>query len=120
MLKLEVIGNLGTDTQIVETDGSRFATIRVAHTDSWTGKDGVKHENTQWIDCNLSADSKVLPYLKKGTKVFLRGNMSTRVYSSAKDKCMKSGISLRVDEIQLLSAKQDEQKEQEGSGYDGF
>lgn len=107
MLKLEIIGHVGVDASIKDADGRRFATFRVAHSDTWTGSDGVRHEQTTWVDVTLPAESKVIPYLQKGTLVFVRGNVSTRVYSSAKDKCMKAGISVRAEEIQLLGSRKD-------------
>lgn len=114
MLKLDLIGNLGADVQIKESDGRKFASCRVAHTDNWKDKDGIRHEQTTWIDVILSADSNLIPYLKTGTMVYVRGNMSTRVYSSEKDRCMKAGITLRAESIQLLSSKKTEEtKEKE-------
>lgn len=111
MLKLELIGHLGADAQIVETDGRKFASCRVAHSESWKGQDGVKHEQTTWVDVNLQADSPVLPYLVKGTLIYVRGSFSTRVYSSQKDRCMKAGISLRAESIQLLSAAKEREQQ---------
>ena len=32
MLKVEIIGNLGADAEIKEANGSKFVTMRVAHT----------------------------------------------------------------------------------------
>lgn len=110
MLKVDLIGYLGTDAELKEIDGGKFVTCRVAHTDTWTGKDGVKHEQTQWVDVIVQYQSRVIPYLKRGTMVYVRGNMRTRVYSSQKDRCMKAGITINVSEIQLLSAKKEEEE----------
>lgn len=110
MLKVEIIGHIGADAEVIESDGRKFAKVRVAHTDSWVGSDGVRHESTQWIDCTLQEDAKVIPYLKKGVLLFIRGTLSARVYSSAKDRCYKAGLSVRVMEIQLLSRAKDEQE----------
>ena len=105
MLKLELIGNLGADAQVKESDGRKFASCRVAHTDNWKDKDGIRHEQTTWIDVILSSESAIIPYLKKGTMIYVRGTISTRVYSSEKERCMKAGITIRAQEIQLLSSK---------------
>lgn len=110
MLKVDLIGNLGADIEVKEKDGNKFATCRVAHTDTWIGTDGVKHENTTWVDVFIDPNHKVLPYLKKGTKIYVRGNVSQRVYPSEKDRCYKAGMSVRVGEIQLLSAKKDNEQ----------
>lgn len=114
MLQLTIIGHIGADAQVVETDGRRFASCRVAHTENWVGSDGVRHEQTQWIDVVCEADRKVVPYLKKGVQIYAQGSIRTRVYSSEKDRCMKTGITLRAAQIQLLSsARQQEQPAKE-------
>lgn len=123
MLKAELIGHLGADAEIKDVDGVRFVACRVADSNRWTDKDGVVHDQTRWIDVTLPQDSPVFPYLKKGTQVFVRGNMDTRVYSSEKDRCMKCGVSIRAFEVQLLSASKKEEQENTQTGgtqYDGF
>jgi len=109
MLKVEVIGNLGADVQIHSESGNSFASMRVAHTDKWTDASGQEHSETTWVDCIINdVNSKVLPYLKQGVKVFVRGNARTRVYSSPKDRMMKAGISVSVWEIELCGGSSDE------------
>ena len=105
MIKIEVIGHLGANVEIKSADGKQFATCRIAHTGKFTDAQGVVHSTTQWVDVIINAQSKVLPYLVTGTQVFVRGDANLRVYSSAKDKCMKAGITIRANEIQLLSSK---------------
>lgn len=105
MIKIEVIGHLGANVEIKNADGKQFATCRIAHTDKFTDAQGVVHSTTQWVDVIINAQSKVLPYLVTGTQVFVRGDANLRVYSSAKDKCMKAGLTIRANEILLLSSK---------------
>ena len=109
MFKVEVIGNLGADAEVKESNGTKFVTMRIAHTDSYKDESGNKHEKTVWIDATMNdAESKLLPYLKQGVKVFVRGNASLRVYSSPKDRCMKAGITVSVREIELVGGSSDE------------
>lgn len=109
MLKVELIGNLGADVQIKESNGSKFATMRIAHSDKWTDDNGNTKESTTWVDVTLNnVESKVLQYLKAGVKVFVRGNASLRVYSSAKDRCMKAGLTISAHEIELCGGSSDE------------
>ena len=105
MIKIEVIGHLGANVKIKSAHGKQFATCRVAHTDKFTDAQGVVLSTTQWVDVIINAQSKVLPYLVTGTQVFVRGDANLRVYSSAKDKCKKAGLTIRANEIQLLSSK---------------
>lgn len=102
MFKVELIGNLGSDAEIKDANGSKFVAMRLALTDKWTTESGEKRESTTWADVTMSnTESKVLPYLKTGVKVFVRGNGSLRVYSSPKEKRMKAGIQVSATEIEL-------------------
>lgn len=108
MLKVEVIGNLGADVEIKAANGSQFATFRVADTTKFKTQQGEEREVTNWIDCTLNnVESKVLPYLKAGVKVFVRGNANLRVYSSKKDRCMKAGLQVSVTEVELCGGNND-------------
>lgn len=123
MMKVELIGHLGADAELQTVDGFSFATCRVADSSRWTDKDGVLHDNTRWVDVSITNYEKLLPYLKKGTLVFVRGNLDTRVYSSEKDRCMKCGLTIRSLEIQLLSASKREVTDSqttEEMKYEGF
>ena len=110
MIKMEVIGNLGADAQLQVYSGNKFISFRVANTDSWTDRQtGEIKKTTQWISCTLNGDGGGLfQYLKKGTKVFVRGNAQTIVYSSPKTHQMECGINLYVREIELCGGKQEE------------
>lgn len=109
MLKVELIGNLGADAEIKESQGTKFVAFRVAHTVKYEGNDGGKVERTDWVDVTLSnPDSKIVPFLRQGTKVFVRGNASLRAYSSPKDRCWKAGLSVSAVDIELCGAAGDE------------
>ena len=108
MLKVEIIGNLGADAEIKEANGSKFVTMRVAHSSKYTDEAGTTHEKTIWVDVTMNdAQSKVIPYLKAGVKIFVRGNADLRVYSSPKDRCMKAGLSVAAWEIELVGGSSD-------------
>lgn len=108
MIKVEVIGNLGADCEVKQSNGNKFGACRVAHTEKYTDAQGNVHESTIWIDIVIpDADNKVIPYLKAGVKVFVRGNASLRVYSSQKDRCMKAGLTINAREIELCGGSSD-------------
>lgn len=112
MIKLEVIGNLGADAQLQEKNGNRFVSFRVANTDKWTDKaTGQIIESTQWISCTLNGDGGALtPFLKKGSKVFLRGNAQFVIFSSAKTHQMEVGVNLFVREIELCGGQKEKEQ----------
>lgn len=109
MLKIELIGNLGADAEVREVNGSKFVAMRVAHTDRWHDENGNVKDSTLWVDVTFNdADSKLVPYLKQGVKLWVRGHARLRVYSSAKDRCMKAGLTVVAQEIELVGGSSDE------------
>lgn len=108
MFVANAIGHLGGDAELKTKDGKEFVTFRIAHADRWTDDAGNQHESTQWIDCVMNGRPAVLEYLKRGQQVFVSGNVSLRIYSSAKDRCMKPGVTINVRSLELLGGKTDE------------
>lgn len=103
MLEFTVIGNLGRDAEVKTKDGHQFVAFNVAHTDKWTDEAGQNHETTEWVSCTMNGDGgKILPFLKSGTRVYVSGRGSTRVYSSPKDRMMKAGANINVSRIELV------------------
>ena len=115
MIKIEVIGNLGADAQLQVVNGNKFVSFRVANTDSWTDKvTGEIRKTTQWISCSLNGDGgSLLAYLKKGTKVFVRGNANMVTYSSPKTHQIEVGVNLYVREIELCGGTKEENHPQQ-------
>lgn len=110
MLIATLIGNLGANAEIKTADGREFVSFRVAHNDSYKGADGTRVESSMWVDCTMSCSNgrpAVLPYLTKGTAVCVVGQVSTRVYSSEKDRCMKAGLKIHVQRVELIGAAGD-------------
>lgn len=108
MLKAEMIGNLGADAEIKSGEGYSFVSMRVANTEKWKAEDGTEHTDTQWIDVVYSkTDSNLLPFLKSGVKIFVRGFVRQRIYSSQKDRKMKAGLTINATEIELCGGNSD-------------
>lgn len=110
MLQVILIGNLGGNAEVKAADGREFVTFRVAHNEGCTDANGQKIDRTMWVDCTMSCQSgrpAVLPYLVAGTMVCVIGSMTTRIYSSEKDRCMKAGVKVHVQRIELLGGSGD-------------
>lgn len=107
MLQATCIGYIGSDAEVKVADGHEFTTFRIAHSDKWKDDAGNQHESTQWVDCTMDGRPNVVEFLKRGTLVFVSGSLSCRVYSSAKDRCMKAGITIRVRSLELIGGKAD-------------
>ena len=108
MLNATVIGNLGADAEIRVYNDKKFVSFKVAHTDSWKGEDGVKHETTQWVSCALNGDGgSLLPYLKKGVKVCVTGSLTLGVASSKIARKMVPTANLSVRDVELCGGSSD-------------
>lgn len=115
MIKMEIIGNLGADAQLQVYNGNKYVSFRIANTDAWTDKStGEIKKSTQWVSCSMNGDGgNILTYLKKGTKVFVRGNAQIVVYSSPKTHQMEAGVNLFVREIELCGGSKEEAQTQQ-------
>lgn len=104
-----IIGNLGSDAEVKESNGSKFVTLSIADTRRIKQSDGRYVESVNWVDAVIAnPEHPVLPYLKQGVKVAIVGQSSLRVYSSKKDRCMKAGQTIHVLNIELCGGSSDE------------
>ena len=80
--KVMLIGNVGADPIIRQTqDGKKIATLSLATTDSWKDKaTGEKRDKTEWHRVVLWRRLAEIAgeYLKKGSKVYIEGQLQTR------------------------------------------
>jgi single-strand DNA-binding protein len=81
--KVILVGNLGRDPEIRRTqDGRPIANLSVATSESWRDKaTGERKEKTEWhrvVIFNEGLCRIAEQYLKKGSKVYLEGQLQTR------------------------------------------
>jgi single-strand DNA-binding protein len=81
--KVILVGNLGRDPEIRRTqDGRPIANLSVATSESWRDKNtGERKEKTEWhrvVIFNEPLCRIAEQYLKKGSKVYLEGQLQTR------------------------------------------
>lgn len=81
--KVILIGNLGADPEIRATkDGRPIANLSVATSESWKDKNtGERKEKTEWhrvVIFNEGLTKIAEQYLRKGSKVYLEGQLQTR------------------------------------------
>ena len=81
--KVILVGNLGADPEIRQTqDGRPIANLRVATSESWRDKNtGERRERTEWhrvVIFNEGLCRIAEQYLRKGSKVYLEGQLQTR------------------------------------------
>ena len=105
MLKIEIIGNLGADAERKSSAYGDFYTFNVGSNRKFTNSPGVLETRTDWVSCNVNHDiTRVLPWLVKGQKVYVRGDVSTRVYE--KNGQHFAGLNCNVRELELVGQKE--------------
>jgi single-strand DNA-binding protein len=84
--EVTLIGNLGQDPEVRSTQGGKkVATLSVATSDKWTDKQtGEKKERTEWhrvVIFNEHLIPIVEQYVRKGSKVCIKGKLQTRKWT---------------------------------------
>ena len=102
--KVQIIGNLGKDPEIRHTqDGKSIVNLTVATSESWKDKNtGEKKEKTEWhrvVIFNEGLAKVAEAYLKKGSTVYLEGQLQTRKWTD------KDGVEKYSTEIVLQNFK---------------
>jgi single-strand DNA-binding protein len=81
--KVILVGNLGKDPEIRRTqDGRPIANLRIATSETWKDKNsGERRERTEWHSVVIFSEGLcrvVEQYLKKGSRVYVEGQLQTR------------------------------------------
>ena len=90
--KVILVGNLGADPEARSlNNGGEVVNLRVATSESWKNKDGERQERTEWhnvVIFNENLGRVAKNYLRKGSKVYLEGQIQTRKWQdqSGNDK----------------------------------
>ena len=105
--KVQLIGNLGKDPEIKNTDsGKKLVKFSVATNEIYTNPKGEKVKETQWH--NLVAWGKLAEiaekYLNKGSEVAVEGKLITKDYTD-KAGNKKYITEVQVNELLLLGSK---------------
>lgn len=81
--KVILVGNLGADPKVSNTsNGSKIVNLTVATSDTWKDKlSGERKERTEWnrvVIFNAQLADIAERYLRKGSKVYIEGQLQTR------------------------------------------
>ena len=80
--KVILVGNLGADPESRSlNNGGEVVNMRIATSESWKDRDGNRQERTEWhrvVIFNENLGRVAKSYLRKGSKVYLEGQLQTR------------------------------------------
>lgn len=121
--KVILVGNIGNDPEIkTMQSGDRVCNFSVATSESWKDKtSGERKERTEWhrvVVFNQGLMNVCENYLKKGSKVYVEGQLETRSWEQDGQKRYATEIVLRPyrGEITML----DSRGSGSGAGASGF
>lgn len=110
MLKLQIIGNIGSDAEKkASKSGREYLQFNVAH-------DRGKDKPSTWVRVFWfeGVNSFIEPYLKKGAKVAVIGNVSVEAYT-ANNGAPSVGITLYPDSVDIVLYPKREDGSQDAS-----
>lgn len=98
--KAILVGRLGKDPELrAMQSGAQVCSFTLATSETWKDKSGQKQEKTEWHNIVVFNDSLAklaAQYLKKGSRVYIEGQIRTRKYE-------KDGVDRYTTEIVLGS-----------------
>jgi single-strand DNA-binding protein len=110
--KVILVGNLGDDPEARSlNNGGEVVNLRVATSEQWKDRDGNRQERTEWhrvVIFNENLGRVAKQYLRKGSKVYLEGQLQTRKWTdqSGQDKYSTEVVLQRFrGELVLLDSR---------------
>jgi len=105
--KVQLIGNLGNQPEIITLDsGKKLAKFSLATNETYTNTQGEKITETQWH--NVIAWGKTVgvieQYLEKGKEIAIEGKLTSRSYDD-KEGQKRYITEVVVSELLMLGAK---------------
>ncbi|MFK7866971.1 MAG: single-stranded DNA-binding protein [Alphaproteobacteria bacterium] len=80
--KVILVGNLGQDPEVrTMNNGGRLVNLSLATSENWKDRDGNPQSRTEWhrvVIFNENLGKIAESYLKKGSKLYLEGQLQTR------------------------------------------
>lgn len=87
--KVILVGSLGKDPETRRTqDGKLIVTLLLPTSEAWRDKSGERREKTEWhtvVIFNEALAKVADSYLKKGSKVYVEGQLQTREWTDKED-----------------------------------
>ncbi len=117
--KAILIGNLGSDPDLKQTQGGKtVCRFNVATSESYTDRNGNRVENTDWHRVSVwdKAAEACARYLHKGSKVYVEGSIKNDNYTDGNGVEHK-GYSIRAQHVQFLDRKEDNGGRQQAQSY---
>lgn len=110
---VNVIVMTGRLVKDAEQKAQNFATFTIAVNRSYKTKSGEVKDEASFIDCELNGRDKLVPYLKKGVKISLNGELRQNRWE--KDGKKYSSLVVRVDNNSIKFINESNRKHDENA-----
>ncbi len=125
--KVILVGNLGRDPEVRHTqDGKPIVNLSIATSESWRDRNtGERKEKTEWhrvVIFNEALAKVAEQYLKKGSTVYIEGQLQTRKYtdqSGAEKFSTEVVLQNYRGELTMLGGRPGSEGGGSGGGYGG-
>lgn len=125
--KVILVGNLGADPEVRRLNsGDPVVNLRIATSETWRDKStGERREKTEWhnvVIFNENLAKVAENYLRKGSKVYLEGQLQTRKWTDrdGNDRYTTEVVLQRYrGELTMLDGRGEGGGERMGGGYGG-
>ena len=108
---INISGRAGSDAQIRDTkNGDSILNVNVAVDQ----RNGSEEKTTNWYRCSIwgKRAQTLAPYIMKGTRVFICGELSIGEYEG------KQQLNVRVNDIEFFNDRSEEKAERKPTAHD--
>lgn len=104
MKAITIAGNIGKDAEVRSTQGGDKVTGWTVAVEDRTGKE----KSTIWFDVSIwgKRGESLAPYLTKGSRVCVSGELSTREHNG------RTYLTIKADQVSLMGGKPEGQREE--------
>ncbi|MGB0914377.1 MAG: single-stranded DNA-binding protein, partial [Phaeobacter italicus] len=125
--KVILVGNLGADPEVKRmSDGNPVVNLRIATSETWRDRNsGDRREKTEWhrvVIFNEHIAKVAEQYLRKGSKVYIEGQIQTRKWqdNTGTDRFSTEIVLQRYrGELQMLDARGEDTGQQSAGQSSG-
>lgn len=118
MNRVTLIGHLGADPELRQTDGgTAVCNLRMATTERWTGRDGERQERTEWHTVTVwgRLAENCARYVHKGSQIAVEGELRSRTWQ-ADDGTERRSWFVNAKSVEFLDSKR-QTKPPAGGGW---
>ena len=125
--KVILVGNLGKDPESRSLpSGGKIVNLRIATSETWKDRNsGERKEKTEWHSVSIFNEAlgrTAEQYLRKGSKVYIEGQLQTRKWQdqSGQEKYSTEIVLQKYrGELTMLDGRGGDAEQGEGGGYSG-